>query len=146
MTDEDDTQPGKPKPDDETKQPRWTWVHEPAVVITAEGVQAASIRMRRHHCEAGDYPWDHWFERAKAAGLAEDLAQLGRSVMREADQHVWPQDMQAECGWDDDGAAMLEFALVNPTAAQRRWEWLMDVDGAPGFSTGPDDDGDIDDA
>jgi hypothetical protein len=102
-------------------EPRWTWEQ------IGEGPH--TLRIRRHHCEYGDYPWDHWYQRAKAAGLGDVLAELGRAVMREADQHAWSEDLQAECGWKDDGAAMLALALDDPQRARERWQWLMDTDG-----------------
>jgi len=65
-----------------------------------------------------------------AAGVGAELAELGRAVMREAEQHVWSPALQAECGWGDDGAAMLAVARAAPDAARARWQLLMDTDGA----------------
>jgi len=50
--------------------------------------------------------------------------------MREADQHGWSETLQAECGWNDDGAAMLELALRDEDAARTRWQHLLETDGA----------------
>lgn len=89
--------------------------------------------LRGHGCDFGDYPWDHWFQRARAAGVGEDLAHLGRSLMREADQHAWCLELRERCGWTDASAAgMVRFALEAPTAATRVWDRLMETDGCLG--------------
>ena len=90
-------------------------------------------RLRRHNCEYGDYPWDHWQEWALADGVPTDLAQLGRDLIREADQHNWPRERQLECGWGDSGAAMIQLALTAPDQARERWEFLMETDGDRGL-------------
>ena len=90
-------------------------------------------RMKSHDCEFGNYPWDHWREWAVADGMSEDLADLGRSLVREADQHSWSDELLAECGWSDDGKAMIELALKNPDEARKRWQFLLDTDGGRGF-------------
>ncbi len=51
----------------------------------------------------GDYPWDHWKKWAIEDGVDEDLAQLGRLLIREADQHGWSLELKQECGWSDNG-------------------------------------------
>jgi hypothetical protein len=71
-------------------------------------------------------------------GVDEDLAGLGRSLIREADQHNWDERLRNECGWADDGQAMLELALKKPEEARKRWQHLMETDGERGFI---DDDG-----
>lgn len=82
--------------------------------------------------EAGDYAWDCWQTRAQAAGLPEDLAVLGRAVMREAVQHAWAPELKAECGWSDAGQAMLERALADGEATAARWRELLNTDGGRG--------------
>lgn len=84
-------------------------------------------------CEPGAYPWDGWEERAKSAGVVEELAQLGRSLIREAMQHNWDAGLQNECGWSDDGEAMIALALSDPAAATERWEHLLRTDGERGY-------------
>ncbi len=69
-----------------------------------------------------------WLE----AGLSDDLAWLGRDLMREAVQHAWSEELKAECGWEDEGQAMLELALRAPRKAEKRWQRLMDTDGLIG--------------
>jgi|GEM_PF-3285820 len=66
-------------------------------------------------CSAGAYPWDDWERSALASGLAPALAALGRSVMREAGNHAWCGRLKKECGWSDEGRAML--ARVTAVAA-----------------------------
>ena len=84
-------------------------------------------------CSPGGYPWDEWRSKALAAGVADDLAWLGRAVMREAYNHDWSERLQHECGWSDDGAAMLELVHVQPGEAARRWNWLLSTDGGTYF-------------
>jgi hypothetical protein len=70
--------------------------------------------------------WEGWFERAMEAGVDEDLASLGRSLMREARMQRWHGERLSECGWLDDGEAMLELAVVDPERAGARWRALLD--------------------
>ncbi len=80
----------------------------------------------------GRYAWDRWRLRALEAGLSDDLAWLGRNLMREAVQHAWPDELKVECGWEDEGQAMLELALRAPRKTEKRWQRLMDTDGLLG--------------
>jgi hypothetical protein len=80
-------------------------------------------------CATGSYPWDTWKAQALAAGLAEELAWLGRDLMREAYMHDWSKRLCRECGWSDEGAAMLKLALSDPTKARKRWNYLLATDG-----------------
>lgn len=88
---------------------------------------------------AGAYAWDRWEAQALAAGLGKDLAGLGRAVMREAVQHSWEPALQAECGWNDAGQAMLELALRDSQAAEERWDYLLHTDGLRGRWTAAGD-------
>lgn len=81
----------------------------------------------------GRYAWDRWELQALAASLPRELAQLGRAVMREAVQHTWEPELQAECGWEDAGQAMLALAQREPRAATVRWEHLLATDGERGY-------------
>jgi len=110
------------------KKKLWEWGESPVMLVDGDGMRPSTMKYRRH-LDRSFYAWDEWQQRAKAAGVAEDLAQLGRSLMREADQHSWPEELQAECGWDDDGATMIALAVADPTAARDRWSWLMNTDG-----------------
>ena len=82
--------------------------------------------------EQGRYAWDRWQDLAITAGVQNELAQLGRAVMREAVQHDWPQKLKTECGWKDGGKKMLELSKKAPEKAQSRWEFLLDTDGNRG--------------
>jgi len=86
-------------------------------------------RLRYHGAEFGNYPWDHWEQWALEDGVSDHLAALGRELIREADQHGWPKEVQDECGWNDSGAAMIQFALNSPDEADQRWDYLMECDG-----------------
>lgn len=79
--------------------------------------------------ESGQYAWDRWERRAIAARVEEELAQLGRAVMRKAVQHDWSSKLKRECGWEDEGQRMLELALHQPQNARTRWQFLLDTDG-----------------
>lgn len=77
---------------------------------------------------AGDYPWDRFHKCALQAGVPDDLANLGRSVFREAFQHDWPDEAKVECGWLDGGATMIFQALALPEEAAARWNYLYSAD------------------
>ena len=77
----------------------------------------------------GNFPWDLWEQKARDAGVADALAGIGRSVMREAVQHSWTAELMSECGWDDEGNQMIELALKDATSAENRWRYLLDSDG-----------------
>lgn len=83
-------------------------------------------------CPYGQYPWDFWEKRARARGLEQELAALGRAVMREAHQHQWTSCLQQLCGWEDEGEAMIELALAAPERANYLWGKLLDTDGCRG--------------
>ena len=83
-------------------------------------------------CAYGQYPWDDWERAALARGVETPLANLGRAVMREAYQHDWEPLLQAVCGWEDEGEAMIALALEHPKHAQWTWQKLLDTDGCRG--------------
>lgn len=78
-----------------------------------------------------DYPWDRWEMIAKAVGVSDELANLGRAVFREAYQHQWEDELQVECGWLDGGQRMIYQALGLPAECLARWAHLMEADGSP---------------
>ncbi len=80
-------------------------------------------------CAPGCWPWDDWERMAFASGLAPDLAALGRSLMREADQHGWCERLRRECGWSDGGRALLRRLLAQPRRTAARLQWLYATDG-----------------
>ena len=98
-----------------------------------EGYRQSLETLRsRHYCTYGQYPWDFWEKRAVTRGVPPDLANLGRAVMREADQHLWEPELHALCGWEDEGEAMIELALAAPENARFVWNKLLDTDGCRG--------------
>ncbi|MGC9215158.1 hypothetical protein [Acidithiobacillus sp.] len=70
------------------------------------------------------FEWDEWKARAVAQGVPEDLAELGRRIMRDAYMQRWPEDVLSDCGWDDDGFGMLALACAKPAETRRDWERL----------------------
>lgn len=115
---------------DDQKRRRWTWEETTVSTLNEDGtIGRLSMRHCRH--KFGEFPWDEWEARARASGVTEELVLLGRAVIREANQHCWSAQLQRECGWDDDGDAMIELALRDPARAKRRWSWLLDSDGDP---------------
>ncbi|MET0013040.1 MAG: hypothetical protein ABW088_05245 [Sedimenticola sp.] len=79
--------------------------------------------------EYGDYPWDRWERLAEAAGVSKELANLGRSLMREANQHQWSRELKVVAGWVDGGEEMIKSALSRPEETKLYWAYLMDTDG-----------------
>ena len=77
----------------------------------------------------GQYPWDDWERMALAAGLSAESASLGRSLMREADQHDWCGRLRRECGWNDEGRSLLGRLLAQPGRTAARLQWLYVTDG-----------------
>lgn len=79
----------------------------------------------------GSYPWDLWQHEALDAGLAPELATLGRAVMREAYQHDWCDRLKYECGIDnpDTAAGIIACAKEQPFLTENRWQWLLVTDG-----------------
>jgi hypothetical protein len=84
------------------------------------------------YCPYGHYPWDYWEKRALGAGVSEELARLGRAVMREAHQHAWSEPLRAVCGWNDRGEAMIVLAQQTPEQASFVWQELLETDGCRG--------------
>ncbi len=86
-----------------------------------------AMEMARQIAIPGSYAWDYWKTKALAAGVAADLADLGRAVMREHYQHGWSS-------YDDEvsvrsGDEMLRLALSEPDRAAARWQRLLDTEG-----------------
>lgn len=77
----------------------------------------------------GDHAWDHWQAWAVEDGISEELAGLGRAVIREASQNNWTDELKAECGWSDSGESMLHLAKTDPERARIRWGYLLESDG-----------------
>lgn len=85
--------------------------------------------MRYYCCADGEYPWDQWKQWALDDGVDGQLAELGRQTIRVAHEHGWPAELQSECGWGDNGAAMIRLALAQPADAEARWKTLLDTNG-----------------
>jgi hypothetical protein len=83
--------------------------------------------VRKFHCKNGEHPWDDWYCAARAAGIETEVALLGSAVMRTADQQSWADDLQTECGWSDNGAHMIAFAVRDPDGARARWKHLLEA-------------------
>jgi hypothetical protein len=94
--------------------------------------EALIILGSQGYCAPQHYPWDYWEKKALAAGVPEELASLGRSVMREAHQHAWGERLQCLCGWADKGRRMIRLALKSPKTADKRWRDLLNTDGNRG--------------
>ncbi|CCG43260.1 hypothetical protein [Magnetospirillum molischianum] len=77
---------------------------------------------------AGDYPWDRWQKIAIELGVSERLSWAGRQLMREWYQHMWPEELRTECGWEDNGVGMVTLAMTNPEFALARWLLLYESD------------------
>ena len=96
-----------------------------------EAVESEAFRSLESGARAssGERVWDAWRKRALAEGVSEELAALGRVVMREAIVRLWPEDVRAECGELDDGEAMIDFACADPQGAEQRWSELLEEGG-----------------
>lgn len=73
----------------------------------------------------GPFPWDEWEEAAKARGIEGTLAELGRSVIREAENHAWSRSLQELC----DEETLLELLTRAPFLGRRLCELLIETDG-----------------
>jgi hypothetical protein len=103
--------------------PKWEWV-----TVPTDGHDPRAIRrVRKFNCKNGEHPWDDWYCEARAAGIETEVALLGSAVMRAADRHGWPDALQAECGWNDAGAAMIALALRDTESARARWKELLEA-------------------
>ena len=63
--------------------------------------------------------WDDWEQKALAAGVASDLAQLGREVMRDHSEHGKGDHLMGE---KSDGDNMLAICLKDAAAARQRFQ------------------------
>ena len=102
---------------------------EACPLIREELRESLAVLNGQGFCVCGQYPWDYWQQMAVQRGVPEELATLGRSVMREASQHAWGERLRSLCGWNDEGRRMIALALRSPKTARQRWSWLMDTDG-----------------
>jgi len=75
--------------------------------------------------QPGFYPWDEWESAAKERGMERTLAQLGRDVVRDADQHNWARPLRNLCEED----ALAELLIRAPYLGRRLCEILLETDG-----------------
>ena len=73
----------------------------------------------------GHYPWDEWERAAKARGVERTLAELGRSVIRDASQHNWSKPLRCLC----ESPAFLDMLAGAPYLGRRLCEILLETDG-----------------
>ena len=102
---------------------------EACPLIREELRESLAVLNGQGFCVCGQYPWDHWQRIALDRGVPEELATLGRSLMREASQHAWGERLRSLCGWNDEGRRMIALALRSPKTAKQRWSWLLETDG-----------------
>jgi hypothetical protein len=74
---------------------------------------------------AGHYPWDLWEQSALERGMERTLAQLGRDVVRDADQHAWSEPLQQLC----EGESLADLLIRAPYLGRRLCEILLETDG-----------------
>jgi hypothetical protein len=74
---------------------------------------------------AGHYPWDQWEQTAMERGMERTLAQLGRDVIRDADQHNWAPPLRQLC----EGLSLVELLIRSPYLGRRLCEILLETDG-----------------
>ena len=71
------------------------------------------------------YAWDRWENAAKERGMERTLAELGREVIRDADQHSWNRNLQELC----DEETLLDLLTRSPYLGRRLCEILIETDG-----------------
>jgi hypothetical protein len=69
--------------------------------------------------------WDKWEQKAQAAGVAADLAQLGREVMRDHSEHGKGDYLLGE---EADGDKMLSMCLEDAQAAKLFFQECLYLD------------------
>lgn len=105
--------------------------------LDVRGLRQNVLALEARSGPPGNFTWDRWEKLALQAGLSAELADLGRSVIRDAYQHGWDEDLMRECGWLDGGLCMIVVALAQPDKAAARWEHLMHTNGEPDDSVAP---------
>jgi len=69
--------------------------------------------------------WNRWEKAAKERGIERTLAELGREVIRDADQHSWSEPVKQLCN----GRNLLEMMTRAPFLSRRLCEILIETDG-----------------
>jgi hypothetical protein len=75
--------------------------------------------------QPGLFPWDQWEHAAKNRGMERTLAELGRAVLREAENHNWSEPLRRLCDPD----ALEELLFCAPFLGRRLCEILLETDG-----------------
>ena len=73
--------------------------------------------------------WQRWHRRAVGAAVGDELAALGRELMREASHRRWSEEARIASGGLDDGNAMIRLALTDPERADRIWSHMLETCG-----------------
>jgi hypothetical protein len=71
------------------------------------------------------YAWNRWEREAKERGMERTLAELGREVLRDADQHNWAPQLRSLCN----PSALEKLLLGAPYLGRRLCEILIETDG-----------------
>jgi hypothetical protein len=81
--------------------------------------------------------WVDWHAEAVAAGVQRDVAEAGRTLIRVSYEECgppdrWDEEISTLSGVDDDGLAMIKFALLRPQTALRVWRRIAETSGLRG--------------
>ena len=81
--------------------------------------------------------WEDWHAEAIAAGVRPDVADAGRTLIRvlyeeDGPPDYWDEEISRLSGLDDDGLAMISFAVVRPQTALRIWRRIAETSGLRG--------------
>jgi hypothetical protein len=69
--------------------------------------------------------WNRWEQGVKKRGMERTLAELGREVLRDADQHNWAPELRSLCN----GRMLEDLLLSAPFLGRRLCELLLETDG-----------------
>jgi hypothetical protein len=69
--------------------------------------------------------WNQWETAVKKRGMERTLAELGREVIRDADQHNWAPELRNLCS----GPSLEKLLLGAPFLGRRLCEILLETDG-----------------
>ena len=71
------------------------------------------------------YRWNQWENAVKKRGMERTLAELGREVLRDTDQHNWAPQIRCLCNEH----ALEQLLLRAPYLGRRLCEILLETDG-----------------
>jgi hypothetical protein len=72
-----------------------------------------------------NYRWNQWEKAVKKRGMERTLAELGREVIRDADQHNWAPELRSLCN----ERSLEKLLLAAPFLGRRLCEILLETDG-----------------